>query len=1064
MDKNQLPKISIVIPTLNQGKFIEQCITSILDQNYRNSEIIIMDGGSTDSTLSIIKKYENQIAFWRSEPDKGQSDAINKGMDRAQGDLVTWLNSDDWYINDALWIVGQSFQKYPNFGIFIGNGFREKKGKLDPFCPRHLAVSESALREGMDYILQPSTFISKKIWSKSGGLRTDIHFGFDWEFFCRIIEENPVITINEFLSVSREYDGTKTSTGKMKRAIELLNIAQSLTSKEITLGSAFYLVETMLQLDNRELSAPVRHSFYQGLLQLQNEMEKQWMAKDAFPVYGDSRNTCDINAPLGINLIEDKNWEIDNPPKISITIPSYNQAEFLEKTILSIIGQKYPNLELFVFDGGSNDASVEIIKKYEEYISFWSSEPDNGPADAINKGFSRSTGEIIGWLNSDDLLARGAIWTIAREFMSHAEVNVVFGNAVYIKENDGLFIADHGNQKTGLYYGKLEPLQNVPYYWRYIHSIPQPTVYFRRELLDKVGSLNLKYKFIFDFEYFWRMRKIAEFTKIERTLAFYRIHSSSKTSSWENFATELYDFSRQQWPSANLSAYREINKEYVNGLFGRKLGGYRRRFLPLKLLINAIIRLRIANPEKIFKVRKNIKAKLVETITPPFEILDRQDLGYSVNITKRKYQLVYCGFFFPRHPGKSGGEIRDFHIIRKLAELGEIDYFALANTDSNIGAEHLSPYIKTIHDPATLNACLSELIDNNKLKIKFSSRVFRWFRSRNLPIIGPKYHEEVSNVAFLNDVYVKKGLHHVLFTNQPDFLIVSPQLNPLPVQIYKPAYNTRIILSSYDVEKIRIERLANAQNKKISKMAMKLESQRAKKFEEESLRIYDGIIAVSELDKENYVNLYGYNPERILVLENSVDTDYFKFRDRIQSDSPEIVFTASLGYFPNDEAAKRLISKIMPIVRNKYVDAKLWIVGQLPSNELISMANNVLDIVTGSVPDVRPYMDRATLTCIPLKTGSGTKYKVLEAAALGVPIVCTGLALEGLNLNGNDHVILGETDLELAEGIMKVISDPLARIGATKKAYDVIRNEYSWNSNLQKLEPWLEKIKLLPIR
>ena len=114
-------------------------------------------------------------------------------------------------------------------------------------------------------------------------------------------------------------------------------------------------------------------------------------------------------------------------PRISLITPSFNQAEYLEETIRSVLLQRYPNLEYIIIDGGSDDGSVEIIRKYAPWISWWISEPDNGQSDAINRGFRRSTGEIVGWLCSDDLLCPNALWKVAFEFIRDSEADVLAG-------------------------------------------------------------------------------------------------------------------------------------------------------------------------------------------------------------------------------------------------------------------------------------------------------------------------------------------------------------------------------------------------------------------------------------------------------------------------------------------------------------------------------------------------------------------------------------------------------------------------------------------------------------
>src|SRR5262249_36361644 len=221
---SQLPTISVVVPSYNQGQFLAETLESIFAQEYPRLEVVVMDGGSTDDSVALIKSYAPLLTYWQSQRDGGQSSAINDGVRRCTGDLVTWLNSDDFYWGHALWDVGRAWAQHPGRGLYIGNGFRydQRTGEYLPFLPRHVALNRDALLRGPAYLLQPATFVLRRAWQQVGGLNPELHYCMDWDLFLRVARDHSAVLINEFLAVSREYAETKTRSGRMRRAIEII--------------------------------------------------------------------------------------------------------------------------------------------------------------------------------------------------------------------------------------------------------------------------------------------------------------------------------------------------------------------------------------------------------------------------------------------------------------------------------------------------------------------------------------------------------------------------------------------------------------------------------------------------------------------------------------------------------------------------------------------------------------------------------------------------------------------------------------------------------------------------
>jgi glycosyltransferase involved in cell wall biosynthesis len=200
---------------------------------------------------------------------------------------------------------------------------------------------------------------------------------------------------------------------------------------------------------------------------------------------------------------------------VSIITPSYNQAQYLEQTMLSVLNQDYPRIEYIVVDGASSDGSVEIIKKYADQLAYWESQKDNGQADAINKGFAHATGEIVAWLNSDDYYLPGTINKAVKVFEENPDAVLVYGNMLAVDESGATFNTLTYKQLT------LEDLLCF-------QIIGQPAVFMRRSALQKTNGLNPAFHFLLDHLLWIQIVKQGRFLCVNQTWAAARYHAEAK--------------------------------------------------------------------------------------------------------------------------------------------------------------------------------------------------------------------------------------------------------------------------------------------------------------------------------------------------------------------------------------------------------------------------------------------------------------------------------------------------------------------------------------------------------
>ncbi|HEY3490042.1 MAG TPA: glycosyltransferase [Candidatus Deferrimicrobiaceae bacterium] len=739
-----LPRISIVTPSFNQAGYLEECIDSILSQGYPNLEYIIMDGGSTDGSVDIIRKYARHLAYWQSCPDGGHYAALNEGFRRSSGEIMGWLNSDDKYHPGGLSVLADVFSARPDIAFLTGRreGF-DAEGNLRGYgfetqvWSRSLLLDPATVRRHL-FVMQEATYWRRWLWEKAGGA-LDIAWkqAGDYELWLRFTRHAPLHTVDARIAGFRMYGAGQRSQAlvgdylaECERAIErdrtipsdnpaLDAVAPALIahplrdaipaglepggfrdyhyakqrhfdrfggadlalfgervdpdycdlkayqdllvfsfikehvppgSRILDIGGGnsrilrhfkdayecwnldklegvgngprtveasgyrlvsdyignfnaelpeeyFDFVFSISTLEhvpsgleaNRELYKNIcididrvlkpggfslhcfdimlssgrnwGHEFMEfmaancmadppgtTLEEMARDPERYVISRRFFEDYWKPPAVewkYDDGMPSSCNLFWRKGaegaprdpsmrWEhykrfrvaLDaRYPRISVVSPSFNQAPFLAETLESVLGQRYPNLEYIVMDGGSTDGSVDIIRRYGAFLAHWQSLQDGGQYRAINEGLQRATGEIMTWINSDDRLCPGAFAFVALAFLEHPEVRWLMGRPNGIDaEGRQAWVYDHlPAWSRGKYLAKQ---YRDPY-------IQQEGTFWRRSLWEEAGGfLRGDMQYAGDLELWTRFFRHAQLHTADALLGSYRQHPGQKTAQY----------------------------------------------------------------------------------------------------------------------------------------------------------------------------------------------------------------------------------------------------------------------------------------------------------------------------------------------------------------------------------------------------------------------------------------------------------------------------------------------------------------------------------------------------
>lgn len=378
------------------------------------------------------------------------------------------------------------------------------------------------------------------------------------------------------------------------------------------------------------------------------------------------------------------------------------------------------------------------------------------------------------------------------------------------------------------------------------------------------------------------------------------------------------------------------------------------------------------------------------------------------------------------YPLLSGGQIRTYNLLKKLATKHQVTLFALIKDESE--REHINELEKYCDSVRVFKRSKKPFTPRNIIKTGFSSYPFLVIRN-----FTPETKKAVETELAENNYDL---IHAETFYMMPNI----------------PKTNTPILLVEQTIEYLGYESFADRIRIPFLKQLLKIDIAKIHRWEEYYWRSCTKLITMSDEDRD-FISEVIADQDKIDVVSNGVDTAWFAQKSKNLPPEPTILSVGTFNWLPNVEAVKFLVNKIWPLVKQRLPNAKVWIVGNAPTNEVYQYQDTDPAIkVTGGIPDIRDAFNQAHVLVAPVFSGKGTRYKILEAMASQTPVVATDTAVEGLRLENGKQVLIGNSAEELADLTVKLLQDPKQQAKLAANGKEFVTKNYDWSTISQKLD------------
>jgi len=560
------PAFSLITPCVSASPAAIATLASVLEQGCEGLEYVVV--GDVDALRTQLPpQFDTRCIRWVGSQASNVVSLMNEGLSLAGGEVVSWLLPGDLHFDDTLAIARQAFSADPTTRVLYGDALEiDAAGKSIRLLGTK-RFRRSRLERGRIFS-QPAAFVRRSDLARVGPLDEQLRYWADYDLWLRLAAAGvQFVRVPRLLAAERHASASgqpfrRLANGDLASADEFVRVLGR-HRRRVGRGPAAHLgLQRVLARDTppADFSALCSEALREATL-VQSQWNRAWLPSPwqrpllahrvAKVVRCDQRAraagvdettaTPQIQRPKRFQMLRNRIHRLvhheprplgipatyasesapPEAPVISIVTPSFNQATFLEATLRSVLDQRYPKLEYIVQDGGSTDGSIDVLRRNAHGLTGWESRPDRGQTHAINLGMQRTTGSIMAYLNSDDLLLPGSLAYVARYFHEHPDVDVVYGHRVLI---------DVDGQEIGRWVLPPHDDQVI----KYIDFIPQETMFWRRRAWEAVGgTFDESFRFALDWDIILRFQAAGlRFVRLPRFLGAFRISEAQKTTSW----------------------------------------------------------------------------------------------------------------------------------------------------------------------------------------------------------------------------------------------------------------------------------------------------------------------------------------------------------------------------------------------------------------------------------------------------------------------------------------------------------------------------------------------------